>query len=83
MCTVQAPQPRHLIKGHFRVTGAWDQAIPSNPATGTCAVCGEKGGAGIEETYLIHPDDLISSRLARFPKFESREIRGERNNLSD
>ena len=51
-----------------------------NPATVARAIRGEKGGTGIEETCLIHPDNLGCARLAHFPKFE---FRGEQNNLSD
>ena len=32
---------------------------------------------------LIQPDYYGLLRLARFPKFESRKIRGQQNNLSD
>ena len=44
---------------------------------------GKKGGTGIEVTYLIRLDYRALPRPARFPKFKSREIRGQQNNLSD
>ena len=72
-----------LLKAHFRVADAWVRAILSNPATVVHGICGEKGGAGIEATYLIHPDYRGLPCPARFPKFESHEIRGQQNNLSD
>ena len=72
-----------LLKAHFRVADAWVRAILSNPLTVAHGIRGEKGGAGIEVTCLIRPDYHGLARLARFPKFESREIRGEQSNLSD
>ena len=57
--------------------------MSSNPATVARVICGKKGGAGIEATCLIRPDYRHLPRLARFPKFESRKIRGQQNNLSD
>ena len=75
--------PGTFYEAFHRVADWWTQAILTNPATVARAVRGEKGGAGIEETCLIRPDNLGSAHLAHFPKFESREIRGEQNNLSD
>ena len=43
----------------------------------------QKGGAGIEATCLIRLDYHGLARPVRFPKFESREIHGQQNNLSD
>ena len=62
---------------------SWAQAIRSNPAIVVRAIHGEKGGAETEATCLIRPDYHGLARPARFPKFESREIRGEQSNLSD
>ena len=57
--------------------------ILSNPATVARVIRGKKGGAEIEATCLIHPDYYGLPRPARYPKFESREIRRRQNNLSD
>ena len=67
-CTVQAARPRHPIKGHFRVTDAWDQAIPSNPRTVAHIVCGEKGGTVIKALLLIWPARFGALHPARFPE---------------
>ena len=57
--------------------------ILSNPATVARVIRGKKGGAEIEVAYLIRPDYCGLPRPARFPKFESREIRRRQNNPSD
>jgi len=56
------------------VADPWAQMILSNPATAVRVVRGEKGGAGIEATCLIQSNYHGPAHLARFPKFESREI---------
>ena len=68
MRTVQTPRSRHLIKGHFRVTDAWDQAILSNPATVARNVHGEKGGMEIKASLFIRSARFSTPRLARFPE---------------
>ena len=68
MCTIQTPRSGHLIRDCFRVTDAWDQAIPSNPATVARSVRGKKGSAGIEESLFIRSARFGTPRLARFPK---------------
>ena len=68
MCTVQTPRSCHLIRDCFRVTDAWDQAIPSNLATVARSVHGEKGGVGIEESLFIRSARFGTPRLARFPE---------------
>ena len=67
-CIVPAPRTRRLIKGHLRVTDAWDQAILSNPATVARSVRGKKGGAVIEALLLIRPARLGAHHPACFPK---------------
>ena len=66
--TVQSPRPRRLIKGCFRVTDTWDQAILSNPATVACNVRGEKGGPKIEASLFIRSAHFGTPRPTCFPK---------------
>ena len=68
MCTLQRPRSRHLIRGCFRMTDAWDQAIPSNPATVARSVHGEKGGAGIEESLFIRSARFGTPCPVHFPE---------------
>ena len=77
-CIVQTPQPRRLIKAHFRVTGAWGRAIPSNPATVARSEHGEKGGVIIEASRLVrvplfsapsYPRAPLKFRIPRNPGF--------------
>ena len=67
-CTVQAPRPRRLIKGCFRVADAWDQAILSNPATVARNVPGQKGGMEIEAPLFIRSAHFGAPCLVRFPE---------------
>ena len=59
------------------------RAVLSNPETVARAIRGEKGGAEIEVACLIRHDYCGLPRPARFPKFESREVRRQQNNPSD
>lgn len=61
-------RPRRLIEDHFRVTDAWCQAIPSNPATVACSERGKKGGAMIEASLLIRAPFFGALLPAHTPK---------------
>ena len=67
-CTVPAPRTRHLIKGHLRVTDAWDQAILSNSATVARSIRDEKGSAEIEASLFIRSARFGTPFPARFPE---------------
>ena len=74
---------RRLIKGCFRVTDAWDQAILSNPASVACNVHGEKGGTEIEASLFYPLRPLWHSPSRVLPRnFLSREIRDKQQSIA-